>query len=368
MLYALLKIIMAPFAVFYYIALKVRKAAYSVGVFRRKKLPTRVISVGNITLGGTGKSSFVYHLCRFLGGHGKRCCVLTRGYMGWRRRHPDETHILDGKSTERVGAGVGAGAIADGIGEGGVGVDTVGDEPWLLAHKLKGIPVAVSADRYSAGLEAMKKYPVDIFVLDDGFQHWGLARDMDVVMVDCLSPFGGGLFPAGSAREPLGCLARADAIVLTNTNLVTEAAVKNVSNKIRRYNKWAKIVTTSYRATGIERLSDGEHLSTLYLKGKKICALSGIGNPVSFEKTLESLGCEVAARLRYPDHHQFTMKDLNKISKYYKIYGCEVVTTEKDSVRLKATGEVSGMEFMYVLKVEMDGLTRALPGIVGMME
>jgi len=190
----------------------------------RKKLPCKVISIGNITLGGTGKTPAVIALAQKARGNGFRPCILTRGYRG--------------TAKGPCFVGIGDGPLLD--------ENRAGDEAYLMALKLKGIPIIKGKDRYEAGIFALNNLPgdsrPDLFILDDGFQHWGLCRDNDILLIDGTNPFGNGkLFPVGSLREPVNGISRADMIVITKKDGSRDLKTDGVLEEIRKYNKKAPV-------------------------------------------------------------------------------------------------------------------------------
>lgn len=303
--------LLSPLALLYRSVLFLRDEAYRRGWVRRGSLPRPVISVGNLTVGGTGKTSFVMYLAEVLKEEGFHPAVLSRGY---RRK------------------GRGAALVSDG---GGLllGPKEAGDEPYLLAKKLPGVPVAVGKDRKKAGELLLGKADISHFILDDGFQYRALERDLEVVMIDAWDPFGGGhLLPWGLLREPPSALRRADVVCISRADQVPGEALRKLRGKVSDMAPGALLLECAYAPCGLVT-PDGD-VPPDELKGKKVVALSGIGNPRAFERTLVDLGAEVFP-LRFPDHHRYTRKDLERATRLAEEVGAEaVVTTEKDEVRL----------------------------------
>ena len=256
------------------------------GILKKHRLPVKVVSVGNLTWGGTGKTPLVIHLAQALQSHGRRVAVLTRGYGQ--------------------------------------------DESRLMAEKLSPIPVLVGPDRVVTGKRAVREHGADLLLLDDGYQQWRLEKDVEILTADAAAPFGnGGLIPRGTLREPPAAAARADLIVLKGEK--SEQAI----SQLRRFNAKAPLFFMRYEAQQLRSWPDGKGASPKQLKGKKVCTLAGIAAPSLFEADVESLGAEPALRVRFRDHYPYTAGDLIRI-----LGRCQrhrigtVVTTEKDAVRI----------------------------------
>lgn len=302
--------------------IRLRNRMYDLGFFKTEKLGCRVISVGNITVGGTGKTPMVIMLANLLKERGYRPTVLSRGYGG-KNRNP-VTVVSDGNN------------ILVGHGE-------AGDEPVLIAKSAKGVPVITGPKRYLTGKYAIDHLGTDVLILDDTFQHRSLFRNIDVVLLDGKNPFGNGfLLPRGGLRESAKALKRADIIVLTGTDREEENKLPPVPI-FRGYHKPKDLVK-----------GDKDDIHPLeYLKGKKVCAFAGIAKPESFRKTLNSLGGEIVAFIPFSDHHRYTTGDLEEIKKISLNSSAEItITTEKDGIKL-----IDFPEFfrdIYLLRIEME--------------
>jgi tetraacyldisaccharide 4'-kinase len=304
---------LSAFSMVYRTVIFLRRIFYSLHIFNKKKIVCPVISVGNITLGGTGKTPLVIQTADLLSHYKKQVVVISRGYG--RNNESDIIEVSDGSSVL-------------------VDTQTGGDEPVLIASKLHGIPVVVGKNRYQAASFAMERFRPDVVVLDDGFQHIQLKRDIDIVLVDARNPFGSGkLFPAGILREPLGALRRAHAILITNTdstydmNALKETVQRNTRARIFT-SQQVPVDMIDYRSNDIKPLSA--------LRGSKVLALSGIARPDSFSSLLTSLGADIVATCTYPDHFNYQRSDLAAV--FQKAADEKVnmiVTTEKDAIRLK---------------------------------
>jgi tetraacyldisaccharide 4'-kinase len=296
----------------YWVGVGLRKILYRSGIFARKPLPCKVISVGNITLGGTGKTPLVVSLAGFLLEKGIRPAVVSRGYG---RKDESQTLIVsDDKSI-----------LSD--------TATAGDEPVLIGTRLPGVPVVVGSNRYAAAQSVLQHFNTSVVILDDGFQHFRLKRDLDIALVDATDPFGNGkIFPAGILREPIKALCRAQAVIITRSDAVS--SIEELKARIRRVTS-ARIFTSFQRPLDLVDYRTGELKPLSVLRGTKILAFSGIARPASFTSLLRALGAVVSAERIYPDHYEFKKADMAAV---FKKAGDNrvnmIVTTEKDAVRL----------------------------------
>lgn len=296
----------------YGLAVRLRRVYYTRIRFSQKKLAQRVISVGNITLGGTGKTPAVVQIADVLCRNHKHPVVISRGYG--RRDESALVVVSDGKQVL-------------------VDARTGGDEPVLIGSKLADVPVVADRNRYRAALYANRKFGSDIVILDDGFQHIRLRRDLDIVLIDAVDPFGSGrLFPAGILREPLSALDRAHAVLITGADRVEEL---EPLERVIRQNTAARIFTSCYVPSDIINIMTGKTKMLSKLGSVGVLAFSGIARPGSFVSMLRSLGAEVKAEFAYPDHYEYTKGDLAAL---YRRAADEkismIITTEKDAVRL----------------------------------
>lgn len=314
-------------SVLYGLGIRVRCAFYKNAFFKQKKLPQRVISVGNITLGGTGKTPTVMQIAGVLCRNRKRPVVISRGYG-----RSDESALVvvsDGKQVL-------------------VDAETGGDEPVLIGSRLAGVPVIADSNRSRAALFALQKFGSDTLILDDGFQHLQVQRDLDIVLLDASDPFGSGkLFPAGIMREPLAALKRAQAVLITNADRVKDLGP--LKSEIKK-NTQARIFTSYQVPSGLVNVMTGEIKPLSALRGTHLMAFSGIARPASFVSLLRSLGAEVKAELTYPDHYAYKGSDLAAILQRATVASVGmIVTTEKDAVRLRNLAP----EGLVALRIEL---------------
>ena len=332
-----LRFLLIPLSWFYTASVQLRNILYTRGVFKARRLPCRVISVGNIVVGGTGKTPAVIVIAEHLQREGMRVAILLRGYKRCVREKV--TIVSDGEK-------VCASPIES------------GDEADMMAKHLSGVPIIVGKCRYLTGQVALERFKVDVLLLDDGFQHRQLARDVDILTIPATHPFGSPkkLLPAGTLREPPTALRRADLILLTH------ADTPNISAHAKKVVKGlapnAPVLESIYRPTHLYPLAISSQQSAISmkpslpteteirdpkaiptdikeLKGKRVLAVCGIGNPDAFVATL--MRCSVASveLLAFPDHHVYTEADKQRIDTAFQAAAADlIVTTQKDEQKL----------------------------------
>lgn len=290
-------------------------------IYRLKpyRLNCKVISVGNITLGGTGKTSLVEFIAGYLKQQGHRVAILTRGY---------KRKITD--------------------------YEMIGDEPYMLKAHLKDVPVIVDAGRIRAAKKAMRDYAADTVILDDGFQQWRIMKDLEIVTIDASCPFGNKkLIPRGILREPLSSLKRPDVFVLTKTNLGA-GLLGEIKDFLAKINPQAPVIEAIHSPLGFYKMATNETLVQGALQGKTVALFSGIGSPDSFENLIKSLGIQIGLSFRFPDHHNYTARDLDNIIQSSKDKNIDtIITTEKDAARLSQLPAVSFQLPVLVLRIEI---------------
>ncbi|MEE8360385.1 MAG: tetraacyldisaccharide 4'-kinase [Candidatus Omnitrophota bacterium] len=274
-----------------------------------RRLPCKVISVGNMTLGGTGKTPLTCMLAEYLKKNGRNPAVLIRGY---------------------------------------------GEDEWkMLKAKLGDIPVIVGRDRIATGREACEKFNADTLILDDGFQHWSIKRDLDIVLLDSTDPFGNGkVFPRGLLREGIRGLNRADIVMLTKTDM-GRANIERIKGELKDRVPDTPVAESIHQPAGIYELGTGKELALSSLRGEKVFVLSSIVNSGYFEYTLKTLGAEIASTLHYPDHYDYKAKEMQRVfGETERLNIKTIVTTEKDAPKLKELEIKEDKARILVLRVE----------------
>lgn len=309
------------------LAVKARRRLYEFRILRDATLGVQVIAIGNLTVGGTGKTPVVEKFARELQDQGRKVAILSRGYRSrprpLHRRLVNKLLLREDETPPRV-VSDGKSLLLDS--------ETAGDEPFMLASNLKDVVVLVDKDRVKSGIYAIEQYGCDTLLLDDGFQYWKLAgRRQDIVLVDCQQPFGNNhLLPRGTLREPPSHLVRASTIFITKSNGAAEA----LRERLRRYNPRAGIIECVHQPLYFEDLFTGQRHGLDLVKGAQVASLSGIAQPESFEESLTELGADLVASKRFADHHRFTQQEvLNIINRGKKRGATMIITTQKDAVR-----------------------------------
>ena len=309
------------------LGVKARRFLYNVRILRDSTLGVQVIAIGNLTVGGTGKTPVVEKFARVLKDAGRTVAILSRGYRSkpppLRKRLLDKFLFREDSTPPRV--------VSDGKSL-LLNSETAGDEPYMLASNLKDVVVLVDKDRVKSGRYAIEKFGCDTLLLDDGFQYWKLrGRRHDVVLVDCQQPFGNErLLPRGTLREPPSHLARANTIFITKS----DGNTRELRRRIEQHNPTAGIIECIHHPLYFEDVFSGERVGLNLLKGLKVASLSGIAQPESFEKSLVTLGGELVYSKRFADHHRFTQQEvLNAINRGKKRQAAAIITTQKDAVR-----------------------------------
>jgi tetraacyldisaccharide 4'-kinase len=319
----LIKVLLSCLAFIY--GLAVRALIFIYGV-RPRQLKCRVISVGNITLGGTGKTALVEFIARYLKQEGHEVAVLSRGYKR-------KIKIRGLKNDDYA---------------------MTGDEPRMLKNNLEGVPVLVGPDRIRSGNSAIRDHAADTVILDDGLQQWRIKKDLEIVTIDASNPFGNcRLLPAGILRQPISTLSKADLFILTKTDL--NPNTEWIKNYLKRINPAADIFESIHKPAGFYKLGEGKNLLAADIfKGKTVTAFSGIADPFYFENTLRNLNVRIGLSFRFPDHHYYSQKDLNNIAEESKRVNIEaIVTTEKDAARLDAQAPSSDLVDIFILRITL---------------
>jgi tetraacyldisaccharide 4'-kinase len=306
-----------------------RRTLYARGLLRVRKLPAPVVSVGNLTVGGAGKTPVVACLARLCRDRGKRVAILSRGYGGQSR---GVTCISDGQHPYPYKK-----------------PPEVGEEPYWLARALPGVAVYTGACRYAAGLAAWEEFQPDLFLLDDGFQHFQLHRDLDLVLLDATLPFGNGqLLPRGPLREPLAALAAAQCLILTRFDPERhQAQLAAIAAAFPDHT----VLTAAINPVGVTAYPGGQAEAPTALRHRALTAFAGLARPEVFAATLQELGVEVKGFQAFPDHHVYSFEELNRLTDAARALGADaLITTGKDWARLGERWDRGVL--LWVLEVE----------------
>ncbi|MDP3030031.1 MAG: tetraacyldisaccharide 4'-kinase [Deltaproteobacteria bacterium] len=349
LLVTMLNYLLSPLGYLYGQVMRLRSRFYEFGLFKTRSLPCRVISIGNLTLGGTGKTPVTMWLADYIRSKEKKVTIVSRGYRAKNKR--PVSIVSDGQRIL-------------------LGPDEAGDEPFMMARNLPGVPLLIGNERFLVGMRAIEDFSPDVVLLDDGYQHLGLARDLNLLLLRTVKPFGNGrVFPAGTLREPLSALKRADAFILT----YAEEEAGSVMEEQRLFLQESfpnKPVFVSYcKPISFYLLNDGKNVIARseatwqshqlgadsaipkdkiaspsarndkkweFLGGKKALAFCGIAHPESFRNMLIRLGIDLVDFIAYRDHYDYHRGDLEKIEERAARKGAEyIITTEKDAVKIE---------------------------------
>jgi len=306
--------ILYPFSLPYAGVVQARNILFALKLLKTQKPPVPVISVGNITTGGTGKTPLVAYLAREALRRGLRPAVLARGYRGEKRNG-----------------------------------EWINDEGLLLREEVPGLIVVQDPDRLAAAGKAIGGHGADFLLLDDAFQHRRIDRDVDIVTLDAARPFGNGrVLPAGLLREPVRGIKRADALVLTRCEGVADEDLRRAEDLVRRLSAGAQVYLADHAADSLRTVA-GEERPLASLEGMRLYLCAGIADPGHFERTALSLGCRWAGLRAFPDHHRYTQDDVNRVIRDARRAGAEgVLTTAKDAVKLEAFPEARDMLVLHI--------------------
>lgn len=330
------------FSLIYGLLVNIKLAGYKYGIFQKQKLDCFVISLGNVTVGGTGKTPTAQRLARDIRDMGYRVVILNRGYRA--KWHGEVGIVSDGKRLHMDAA-------------------EAGDEAYMLAKHLPEVPVLIGAERAKTGRYAIEHFGAEVAILDDGYQHWQLERDLDILLVDAVNVFGNGyILPRGTLREPISHISRADICLMTKVDQAAAGSCDYIRETVHRYNPEARIVESIHQPRCFIPLTEwyvniaSQGIDIAQMRGKRIMAVSAIGNPASFEQTLSDPGAVIIESLRYPDHHDYAMSEMTDIFQQAENAGAEaIVITEKDAVKIPA--DVAREKWsipIYVICVEVN--------------
>jgi len=325
-------------------AVKIRRDFYQKRVFKSKRLPCPVISIGNLTVGGTGKTPMTIYVANVLKNSGYTVAIVSRGYKG--KAEMIGGIVSDGKTLLMT-------------------PESAGDEPYMMASRLGGVPVVVGKNRFKTGMQAIREFHPDVVLLDDGFQHLKLQRDLDLVLLDFRKPFGNGnLLPRGMMREPVSALSHADALILTRSGTANDPEQSLLRIGIERNSLEAPVFRTFhvpfvYKVSKGDDVSPGGHSRNALISGPKmikrrtVFAFSGLANNRDFRQTVKSLDCHISGFLEFPDHHPYSDRDLRDILEASKKSMSDgLITTEKDYVRI--AHRIEWTADLFVVGIETD--------------
>jgi tetraacyldisaccharide 4'-kinase len=306
---SLIVYLLAPWSMLYRFGVFCHRNYYHLrGAYRA---PKPVISIGNITVGGSGKTPLVIWLARHLQDKGLKSIILIRGYMAKNSKISDEVDMLN--------------------------------------EQIPYIPVLAGKDRAANIREAEDILPVDLYICDDAFQHWPLYRDLNIVTIDAVNPFGNGfLLPAGILRESVTSLRRADVFILTKTD--GSGNVQELTAKLKKINPKALIMESQYKSTGVVDVFDGESMPDNFLNDRRVAGFCAIGDPSSFESSLNNSGARALKFFTYLDHHVYNKNDIQKMVEFCRSQKIQVlVTTHKDTVKLRKFKDAfAGIRLVYI--------------------
>jgi tetraacyldisaccharide 4'-kinase len=336
----------SPIAALYGAVVRLRGWGYAAGVLRTDRLQAPVISIGNLTMGGTGKTPTTIALGKRLLDSGHRVAILSRGYKGEHSGGP--LLVSDGQCIHATAR-------------------EAGDEALVIARNLPRALVAVARKRAQAGAWLEKHFGVDVHLLDDGFQHLQLHRDLNLLVVDATNPFGGGLPPRGRLREPLDAIRRADAVVLSRTEV--GHGYDELIEKIRRYKPGIPCLFVHQRLVSLRKLGEEKELPLEALSDVDVVAFAGIGNPSQFLTTLGQAGIRVIQSFSFPDHHYYQTRDYHSLVRECEKLNVNVlITTEKDAEKISAADFAPRQVFAAKLTFEFDDpdrLSKLLSDVAG---
>ncbi|MFI0347773.1 MAG: tetraacyldisaccharide 4'-kinase [Chthoniobacterales bacterium] len=335
---------------------------YRSHTFRQHILGCPVVSVGNLTVGGTGKTPVVEKLARELAERGRYVAILSRGYKSipksFFQRLKERVHRKQNLFKEKENHKMNEYAPRV-VSEGGallLDSGTAGDEPFMLAKNLKKVAVLVDRDRVKSGLYAITRLGCDLLILDDGLQYLKLRHRFDIILIDREAPFGNEfLLPRGTLREPPENLRRATHIIITKSN---GTDLSELYERIKTFNQTAEIIECRHRPVELCNIITGETLPLTHLKNLKVGVLSGIASPESFEQGLRLLGAELTLSQHYADHHRYSRKEIERfIHRSARRELSMILTTEKDAVRIPRLTDTEVP--IYYLRIEIEILKGA---------
>ncbi len=294
------------------------RTSYEKGILTSVRLPIPTVAIGNLTVGGTGKTPFVMHLSQKLFSNHRRVVILSRGYKG--SKSEEGAIVSDGKKVFLTAL-------------------EAGDEPLMMAHHLKNIPILIGRDRSRMALKAVPLFNPDIFLLDDAFQHYRINADFNILLIDAYDPFGGeNLFPLGRLREPLSAIKRAHHIILSNSSFLMMHQKEILKQKIKTLGYLGSISEMDYVITSSELQN---------IQGKKVFVFCGLAQPQRLIRLLQRYHVDIVGYRFFRDHHFYSTGELDEINKLASLKKADIIlTTEKDSVRIQK-------DFYFAVKIEI---------------
>ena len=328
--YTLIQIIAFAISLPYQLITNFRNWLYDKKIFTVVKLPCPVISVGNITVGGTGKTPCVIMLAQMLKFHGFKPAILSRGYGG--KNTTSVNIVSDGKNIL-------------------LNSKTAGDEPFLMAQSLRSIPIIVGPQRIKTGKAAINRFGVNVLICDDAMQHRQIFRDINLVLLDSQDPLGNGhILPRGKLREPITALERASAFLFTRTDENHKA--ESINENLTQLRK-IPIFTSIHKVKDVIKGDYSDKWPISDLKGKKICAFCGIAKPDSFKKSLLAAQAHILSFDAFPDHHNYNRAEIEIIKNKFNNYKADImITTQKDGMRLQNFADF--LNLIYMMRIEME--------------
>ena len=336
------------FSILFAQIIKIRYFLYDKRLLKNNPLGCLVIVVGNITVGGTGKTPVVEKLAKTLQQNGRKVGIISRGYKSKKESLIKKMlrFITNGEVAPPKVVSDGKNVL--------LGSKLAGDEPYMLAKNLPGVVVVCDKNRVKAGYFAIKDFGCDTLVLDDGFQYLKLKGSLNICLVDSTNPFGNEhLLPRGILREPLHRLSKADYILITKTKNIQQC--EELHRTIRKHNSLAKMIYCTHTPRFLVDIKSQEEKNLDFIKGKKVAIFSGIAYPESFEGTIKEQGADIIYTKRFLDHHRFSKGEIKTVFMEAFASGAEMIlTTEKDAVRLP---KIFPKIPLYYLRLEIDLLS-----------
>lgn len=318
-------------AFFYGIGARLHLFFYKKNIFKSNKVDARVVCIGNITAGGTGKTTAVLLAAQLLSKAGVKTAIISRGY---KRDKKEKVKVLFDNDL--------------------LNWQETGDEPYMMSQMLAEykVPVAVSSDRYAAACEVIKEFKSEVLLLDDGLQHHKLQRDANIILVNARDPFGNGhLLPYGILREPISALKRADLVILTHSNLVSEEERIKLKEKIKTYKEDLEVLQAIHKPDYFYDVINRNKMALEDIKGE-VVSFCGLGDPASFEQILKNLGLKIKQTWRFKDHNAYTLQEIESLNSFRK--GLPLITTFKDYVKFPKGWREILKDKIYILAINLE--------------